>query len=105
MVIDYKHAFPVEEAKARLQALGDYLTNRHGIKVVWSQDKMKATFNGKYMVVKIVGDLWLEEQTVRFRGQDPGFVWRKRALKYLRDKLDVYLDPKTPVDELPRDKK
>lgn len=105
MVIDYKHSFTPEEVKERLKALSDYLDNRHGIKVTWTEDMEKATFNGKYMVVKIIGDMWLEDGEIHFRGQDPGFMWRKRALKYLNGKLDMYLDPKTPVDELPRDKK
>jgi len=103
MEIDYRHELPEPEAKARLHALGDYLQNRHGIKVDWL-DEHRATFHGKYMVVKIDGELSASPGIVRFRGKDPGFLWRKRAVEYIEGKLKVYMDPKNPLDELPRGK-
>jgi hypothetical protein len=36
-------------------------------------------FNGKYLVVKIEGELSLGEGHARFKGEDPGFLWRNRA--------------------------
>ena len=101
MEIDYRHDLPEADAKARLEALGEYLTNRHGIAVTWSTPE-KATFNGKYMVVKIEGEMTMSPGIVRFRGKDPGFLWRKKASEYIHDKLAAYLDPKTPLDQLPR---
>jgi hypothetical protein len=103
MEIDFRHALPEAEATERLQALGDYLQNRHGIKVDWV-DANRATFHGKYMVVKIDGELTRGPGIVRFRGKDPGFLWRKRAADYIEGKLKVYLDPATPIQELPRGK-
>lgn len=103
MEIDYKHGLPEEDARARVRALGDYLHNRHGIDVKWLDDT-RAAFHGKYMVVKIDGEMTMAPGVVRFRGKDPGFLWRKRAVEYIEGKLRVYLDPKTPVDELPRGK-
>ena len=103
MEIDYPHDLPEAEATERLQALGDYLQNRHGIKVEWV-DPNRATFHGKYMVVKIDGELSRGPGIVRFRGKDPGFLWRKRAVEYIEGKLKLYMDPKTPVGELPRGK-
>jgi hypothetical protein len=100
MTIDYSHDFTRDEARERLEALGDYLHNKHGISVSWNNDR--ASFKGKYLVVKFSGELSFGDGIVHFRGEDPGMLWRKRAVKYLTGKLDRYLDPKTPVGELPR---
>lgn len=101
MEIDYRHDLPEADARARLEALGEYLHNRHGIKVDWI-DANRATFSGKYMVVKIDGELSMGPGIARFRGKDPGFLWRKRAVDYIEGKLKVYLDGGTPLDQLPR---
>ena len=52
-------------------------------------------FAGKYLVVKIDGELTLGDGHARFRGEDPGFLWRNRAKDYIQSKLAKYLDPKT----------
>ena len=101
MDIDFKHELPLADARARLEVLGEYLHNRHGIKVTWSDDG-RARFQGKYMVVKIDGEMRLENGVVRFRGEDPRFLWRKKATEYIQGKLTTYLDPKKPLDQLPR---
>lgn len=101
MEIDYKHDLPEEEARTRLHVLGEYLHNRHGIAVDWI-DASKAKFHGKYLVVKIDGELSMAPGVVRFRGKDPGFLWRKRAVEYIEGKLKSYLDKATPIDQLSR---
>jgi hypothetical protein len=101
MEIDYKHDLTEDEARERLQALADYLTNRHGINISWPEP-MRARFSGRYLVVKIEGELTMDEKMVRFRGEDPGFLWRKRATDYIHGKLTKYLDPRTPLTALPR---
>ena len=103
MEIDFKYALSDTEARSRLEILGQYLQNKHGIKVAWVDDT-RAKFTGKYLVVKIDGELSRGPGIVRFRGKDPGFLWRKRAVEYIEGKLKVYLDPKTPIAELPRGK-
>lgn len=100
MEIDYRHALTAEDARARLGLLGAYLTNKWGIKIAWP-DTDRAVFSGKYLVVKIEGELRLRDQVVQFRGQDPGFLWRKKAADYIQGKLSRYLDPATPPAELP----
>jgi hypothetical protein len=101
MEIDYRHTLPDDDARARLQILGEYLTNRHGIKVSWL-DANRAKFSGKYLVVKIEGELSMAPGIARFRGEDPGFLWRRKAADYIEGKLAKYLDPKVPAAELPK---
>ena len=101
MEIDHKHDLTPADAKARLEALSDYLQTRHGIKVSWTEPT-RAKFSGRYLVVKIEGELTMDTNMVRFRGEDPGFLWRKKATDYIHGKLTKYLDPRTPLDALPR---
>jgi hypothetical protein len=101
MNFEYNHTLPEDDVRARIEALGEYLTNRHKIDVTWSGDR--AMFHGRFKkLVKIVGELSLAEGKVLFAGKDPGRVWRGQAIKYIRGKLDAYLDPGTPLDSLRR---
>ncbi|MCX5744908.1 MAG: polyhydroxyalkanoic acid system family protein [Proteobacteria bacterium] len=100
MEIDFPYSLSDEEARARLEVLGQYLANRHGIKVTWA-DPTKARFMGKYLVVKIDGELSLGSGMAKFRGEDPGFLWRNRAKDYIQGKLAKYLDPKNDAATLP----
>jgi hypothetical protein len=102
MEIDFKHQLPDDDARARLQVLGEYLTNRHGIQVAW--DDAGARFSGKYLVVKIEGEITVGPGLVRVRGKDPGMLWRRKAVDYLEGKLERYLDPQTPLADLSRGK-
>ena len=52
-------------------------------------------------MVRIEGELTLGNGRARFRGEDPGFLWRGRAKEYIHGKLAKYLDPKNPADQLP----
>ncbi len=99
MQIDYPHQLGRDEARARLELLGAYLQNRHGIQVTWNGDR--AAFKGRYLVVKFSGELTYGDDIVQFRGEDPGMLWRKRAVAYITGKLNRYLDPAVPVEQLP----
>ena len=101
MEIDFPYSLSEQDALARLQILGTYLANRHGISVTWVDDT-RAKFNGKYLVVKITGELSLGNGHARFKGEDPGFLWRNRAKDYIQNKLAAYLDPKTTIEQLAR---
>ncbi len=89
-----------DDARGRLDLLGKYLANKHGIKVSWLEPS-KARFSGKYQVVKIEGELTMGNGRAKFKGEDPGFLWRGKAKEYIHDKLAAYLNPKTPIDQLP----
>jgi hypothetical protein len=88
------------DAKARLTAMGEYFTNKHGIAVTWSGDT--ATVKGKYLVVTIDGGLRFEGGKATFEGKDPGILWRGKARDYIQGKIKKYLDPQTPLADLPR---
>jgi hypothetical protein len=100
MEIDFPYVLSEQDALSRLQILGTYLANRHGIKVTWVDDT-RAKFNGKYLVVKIEGELSLGSGHARFKGEDPGFLWRNRAKDYIQSKLAKYLDPQAVPSQLP----
>ena len=102
MQFDYTHNVALDEAQARLERLGSYLENRHGIAVKWTGHE--CTIDGKYLLVKIEGQMVVDEERIHFDGRDPGMLWRGKAIKYLKEKLEMYLDTTTPIDELPIDK-
>ena len=102
MKFDYPHRLEKEDARARLHKLGEYLKNRHGIQVSWAGDK--GSFRGKYLVVHIEGELVLGDGVVHMNGKDPGMLWRRKAMDYLKEKLATYLDPSCPVENLPTTK-
>lgn len=99
--LSYAHSLDPADARARLRALGEYLSNKYGLAVTW-QSEDAASVTGKYLVVTIDGSLVLEPGRARFTGKDPGLLWRGKAQDYLMGKLKKYLDPATPLDALPR---
>jgi len=101
MKIEHRHSLTVEDAKSRLQALGDYLQNRHGVRVTWTGDKT-ASVRGKYLVVSIEGQVEILDAVIKFEGKDPGMLWRGKARSYLEGKLAQYFDAKASLDSLPR---
>ena len=100
MEIDFPYALSEEEARLRLEILGKYLVSRHGIKVTWL-DTQRAQFSGKYLVVKIHGELTIGNGHAQFKGEDPGFLWRNKAKDYIHGKLAKYLDPAAAMATLP----
>jgi len=95
------HRLAPEDARARLRALGEYLGNKYGLTITWTGDD-EATISGSYLVVTVSGSLKLTSGNVTFTGKDPGILWRGKARDYLQGKLERYLNPSTPVADLPR---
>jgi hypothetical protein len=101
MEIDFPYELSDQDARGRLDILSQYLANRHGIQVTWVEPA-KAKFSGKYLVVRIDGELTFGGGRAKFRGEDPGFLWRGRAKDYIQGKLAKYLDPNNSPDQLPK---
>lgn len=99
--LEHSHSLSVEDARARIRALGEYLSNKHGISVSWTSEN-QAKISGKYLVVSIEGTVTVESSRVSFEGKDPGMLWRGKAKDYLGHKLEKYLNPATKLEELPR---
>ncbi len=79
MEIDYPYSLSDQEAWSQLALLGGIPRRaRHGIKVTWV-DATRARFSGKYLIVKIDGDLTLGNGHAQFKGEDRAFLWRNRA--------------------------
>ena len=95
------HNLELSDARARLRALADYLSNKYGLTVAWTGED-EARVSGSYMVVTISGSLRLAPSSVTFSGKDPGMLWRGKAKEYLIRKLQKYLDPAISVGDLPR---
>ncbi len=85
-----------------MQALGQYLQNKHGIDVAWATDNKSATLRGKYLVIAFDGKFFIKEDSVTCIGKDPGMFWRKKATQYIKNKLAMYLNPNTKAEDLPR---
>jgi hypothetical protein len=101
MELDRRHTFADDEARERVRALTDYLSNKHGMQVQWTDDNT-ARVQGKYTVVAIDAEVKLESGRVKVAGKDPGFMWRLPAKKYIEGKLEQYLDSGKAAGELPR---
>jgi len=96
MEIEQSHAFGIDEVRARVRALGDYLAQKHGMTVEWL-DENRARIVGKYAVVNIDAEARIEGSRVLVKGKDPGLLWRAPAKKYVSSKLASYLDPARSV--------
>jgi hypothetical protein len=101
MELEHRHSFAQDEARERVRALTDYLSNKHGMSVAWTGPDT-AHVQGKYTVVTIDADVKVEGARIHVLGKDPGFMWRLPAKKYIEGKLVQYLNTATPLDTLPR---
>jgi hypothetical protein len=95
------HGLEISDARARLHALADYLSNKYGLTIKWTGED-EANISGSYLVVTISGSLRLTPSNVTFSGKDPGMLWRGKAKEYLGRKLQRYLDPNVALGDLPR---
>ena len=98
--ITVSHRLPAEDALARVHALGNYFQNRHGMIMRWESERV-GHLAGRYMLITIDGRFSVDDRAVHLDGQDPGFLLRAKATDYLQRKLESYLDPTTPLADLP----
>lgn len=99
--IEHNHQFAQDEAKARVQALAEYMSNKHGMQVQWTGDD-SFRMQGKYKVVSIDATITLGPNKIQVTGKDPGMLWRGPAKAYITKKLEQYLNPGTSLDSLYR---
>ena len=98
--LDVAHEHTPDRALERLQALAEYYHHRHGATVTWEGHAGDLTV--RYLGLRLHVRFQVEPGRVHCSAPDPGFLWRKRGLEYLRKKIARYLDPATPVEALPR---
>ncbi len=101
MELSHNHNFDDNEARERIRALADYMQNRHGMQVDENPDG-SLHVRGKYTVVNIDIQVRLAPGCVHVQGKDPGMMLRGTAKKYIAGKLEFYLDPNMPLDQLLR---
>lgn len=92
------HTLTLEEARARMEALGDYYRARHHASVSWHEDVV--TIDVRYLGVRVSVRARLEAHAVQVDASDPGFLLRSRGAKYLDAKIRRYLHE--PLATLPR---
>jgi hypothetical protein len=95
------HRLEISDARVRLHALGEYLSNKYGLTITWTGED-EASVSGSYLVVTISGNLRLMPTSVTFTGKDPGMLWRGKAKDYLLRKIEKYMDPNVALEALPR---
>jgi hypothetical protein len=94
------HSLSSDEALARMQALGDYYKNAHHAQVGW--DGHQGSVNARYLGMHLDVAFAVGDREVRLDGKDPGLLLRGKVTSYLKKKLEAYLDPRTPLEDLPR---
>ena len=94
------HGLSADEARLRIEALGDYYANRYGAQVSWSGGQARVI--GKWTVVTLDVAVNVSAADVRVRAPDPGRLLRKKMIGYAERKLRAYLDPSVAVSALPR---
>jgi len=89
MKVNHNHNLGVVEARNRVNKFGDFLA-KQGISMNWTTDNT-ASVVGKYMVVNIDAVVTVSDTSVFIQGKDPGFLFRKTAEKFLKEKMEEYL--------------
>lgn len=91
---------PVDDAKARVEALLGYWNRKYGITSSWNG--LKATMKGKAVGVTIDGHLEVLPTKIAGEASDPGMLLRGQAQKYLTKKFAEYLDARRSLDDIRR---
>jgi len=89
MKVEHNHKLGVAEAKNRINKFGDFLAEQN-IALKWTSDTT-ASVSGKYTVVAIDATVTVSDNNVLIEGKDPGFLFRKAAENFLKEKMKEYL--------------
>ena len=94
----YPYSMPQEEAVRRVRALTDYWDTRYGTRTEWTGNRgrirgraFRIAFDATFTINP---EVMLGEMKVSFLAVKMG------GRKYLKSKLDEYLDPQKTVEEL-----
>lgn len=89
MKVEHSHNLDINEVRNRINKFGEFLS-REGISMNWESDN-KAKVVGKYKVVIIDATVTISDKNVSIQGKDPGFLFRKVAENFLKEKMKEYL--------------
>lgn len=98
--VDVPHTLGVEEAVARMAALGEYFRARYQARVAWPTAQ-RARLSASYALVRLEVDLDVRADRVVVSGEVPRLLATK-ARDYTVRKVQNYLDPATPLAALPK---
>jgi hypothetical protein len=88
-----------EDARARLRALTDYWSTKHGIQATWPTETT-VELSGKVMKVKFSGKVRVDNGTIDAEVEAGWLAERLGARGYVERKLDDYLDPTNTLESL-----
>ena len=98
MKLEIPHELKAADAKGRIKALGEYWSDKYGIKPSWTKDVAKVA--GSIMGFKFDAEITVGKDMVVLEGPEPNFLVKKKVIGYLEHKLKEYLDPDVTLKEL-----
>jgi hypothetical protein len=100
IAVEVEHALAIEDAIARIEALAEFYRNKYRAEVTWNG--RTADLVVRYLGIRIEVVVRVEPRRVTCDASDPGFLLRGQGTKYLRAKLERFLDPGNALADLPR---
>lgn len=100
MKFEHPHSLGKDEAKRRIERLGEYWRARYGVAVAWAGDSARLTGSAKGIVFDAT--VTVADAVVCAEGTDPGMLMRALVTGYFKRKLSDYLNPSTSLDDLER---
>lgn len=92
------YPFDDDEARARLEALGDYWSKKHGVHTVWSG--MRGRLSGRKLGVKYDATFEISGGAVSVEATFGFLADKLGGPDYVRRKLADYLDPANTIESL-----
>ena len=98
MEISHKHTLGQAEAQRRIEKLTTLWKKEHGVDVSWNGNQ--AHLVGKVMGIDIDANVTVGENSIDAVGKDPGFLKKKLAESYLKNKLADVMNPNASSDTI-----
>ena len=93
------YAHTETEVRARLRALTDYWSAKHGLRIEWIGDD-EVRIRGRVKGVKLDGQVTLGNGTIDAKVEAGWLAEKLGGRGYVERKLDDYLDPAHTLEEL-----